>query len=205
MTEDFMAIKFTKNELKRIIFPVNPVICRSCHKPRINKKLSVENFSQQHQAKICTVGKYHGKYNQNNEQNIVPNNVQNNGQNNPQNIAPNNAQLEIHHVEDVNVAHNIVPNFQQGANANIQNNQLNAQNFVTREEFTEFKNEFTEFKNEFAGFKNEFAGFKNEFAGFKESINVRFDRLERSIQALGGRNLNNEERKRKKEKKKKMR
>ena len=164
MTEDFMAIKFTKNELKRIIFPVNPVICRSCHKPRINKKLSVEHFSQQHQAKICTVGKYHGKYNQNNEQNIVPNNVQNNGQNNPQNIAPNNAQLEIHHVEDVNVAHNIVPNFQQGANANIQNNQLNAQNFVTREEFTEFKNEF----------------------------NKRFDRLERSIQALGGGNLNNE-------------
>ena len=164
MTEDFMAIKFTKNELKRIIFPVNPVICRSCHKPRINKKLSVENFSQQHQAKICTVGKYHGKYNQNNEQNIVPNNVQNNGQNNPQNIAPNNAQLEIHHVEDVNVAHNIVPNFQQGANANIQNNQLNAQNFVTREEFTEFKNEF----------------------------NKRFDLLERSIQALGGGNLNNE-------------
>ena len=164
MTEDFMAIKFTKNELKRIIFPVNPVICRSCHKPRINKKLSVEHFSQQHQAKICTVGKYHGQYNQNNEQNIVPNNVQNNGQNNPQNIAPNNAQLEIHHVEDVNVAHNIVPNFQQGANANIQNNQLNAQNFVTREEFTEFKNEF----------------------------NKRFDRLERSIQALGGGNLNNE-------------
>ena len=163
-----MEIEFTDDELKRIIFPENPVICRSCHKPRINKKLSVEHFSQQHQAKICTVGNYHGKYNQNNEQNIVPNNVQNNGQNNPQNIAPNNAQLEIHHVEDVNVAHNIVPNFQQGANANIQNNQLNAQNFVTREEFTEFKNEFAEFKG---------------------SINKRFDRLERSIQALGWRKL----------------
>ena len=118
------------------------------------------------QAKICTVGKFHGPYHQNNGQNIVPNNAQNNGQNNPQNIAPNNAPFEIHHVEDVNVAHNIVPNFQP-----------NAQNYVTRD----------------------------EFAGFKESINCRFDRLERSIQALGGRNLNNEERKRKKEKKKKMR
>ena len=140
------------------------------------------------QAKICTVGKFHGPYHQNNGQNIVPNKAQNNGPNNPQNIVHNNAQFEI------------------------QNHPPNAQNYVTRDEFAGFKNEFAGFKNEFAGFKNEFAGFKNEFAGFKnefagfkESINVRFDRLERSIQALGGRNLNNEERKRKKEKKKKMR
>ena len=127
------------------------------------------------QAKICTVGKFHGPYHQNNGQNIVPNNAKNNGQNNPQNIAHNNAQFEIH---------DIGPNFNQGANANIQNHPPNAQNYVTRDEFDELK---------------------NEFAGFKESINGRFDRLERSIQALGGRNLNNEERKKKKEKKKKMR
>ena len=114
-------------------------------------------------------------YHLNNEQNIVPNNAQNNGQNNPQNIVHNNTQFEIH---------DIGPNFNQGANANIQNHPPNAQNYVTRDEFDELK---------------------NEFAGFKESINCRFDRLERSIQALGGRNLNNEERKRKKEKKKKMR
>ena len=112
------------------------------------------------QAKICTVGKFHGPYHQNNGQNIVPNNAKNNGQNNPQNIAHNNAQFEI------------------------QNHLPNAQNYVTRDEFDELK---------------------NEFAGFKESINGRFDRLERSIQALGGRNLNNEERTKKKEKKKKMR
>ena len=139
--EEFLDTGFNRGELNRIFFPENPVICRSCHKPRIN---------------------------------IVPNNAKNNGQNNPQNIVHNNAQFEI------------------------QNHPPNAQNYVTRDEFAGFKNEF-------AGFKNEFAGFKNEFAGFKESINVRFDRLERSIQALGGRNLNNEERKRKKEKKKKMR
>ena len=102
-------------------------------------------------------------YHLNNEQNIVPNNAQNNGQNNPQNIVHNNAQFEIH---------DIGPNFNQGANANIQNHLPNAQNYVTRDEFDELK---------------------NEFAGFKESINRRFDRLERSIQALGGRNLNNEE------------
>ena len=154
MTEEFLRIKLSKDELKRIIFPENPVICRSCLKPRINKRLSVENFSEEHQAKICTVGKFHGPYNQNNGQNIVP----------------NNAQLEIHHVEDVNVVHNIDPNFHQRANANIQNNQLNAQNYVTRNEFVEFKNEFVE---------------------FKESINDRFDRLERSIQALVGRNFKN--------------
>ena len=125
--EEFLDTGFNRGELKLIFFPENPVICRSCHKPRIN---------------------------------IVPNNAKNNGQNNPQNIVHNNAQFEI------------------------QNQAPNSQNYVTRDEF---------------------AGFKNEFAGFKESINCRFDRLERSIQALGGRNLNNEERKRKKEKKKKMR
>ena len=90
----------------------------------------------------------------------------------------------------LNNEQNIVPNNAQNNGQNnpqnivhnnaqfeIQNHPPNAQNYVTRD----------------------------EFAGFKESINVRFDRLERSIQALGGRNLNNEERKRKKEKKKKMR
>ena len=118
--EEFLDTGFKRGELKSIFFPENPVICSSCHKPRIN---------------------------------IVPNNAKNNGQNNPQNIVHNNAQFEI------------------------QNHPPNAQNYVTRD----------------------------EFAGFKESINCRFDRLERSIQALGGRNLNNEERKRKKEKKKKMR
>ena len=118
--EEFLDTGFNRGELKSIFFPENPVICRSCHKPRIN---------------------------------IFPNNAKNNGQNNPQNIVHNNAQFEI------------------------QNHPPNAQNYITRD----------------------------EFAGFKESINCRFDRLERSIQALGGRNLNNEERKRKKEKKKKMR
>ena len=42
--------------------------------------------------------------------------MQNNGQNNPQNIDPNNAQYEIHHVEDVNVDHNIGHNFHQEVN-----------------------------------------------------------------------------------------
>ena len=139
--EEFLDTGFNRGELKHIFFPENPVICRSCHKPRIN---------------------------------IVPNNAKNNGQNNPQNIVHNNAQFEIH---------DIGPNFNQGANANIQNHLPNAQNYVTRDEFDELKNEFAE---------------------FKESINGRFDRLERSIQALGGRNVNNEERKRKKEKKTKM-
>ena len=32
--------------------------------------------------------------------------------------------------------------------------------------------------------RNEFFGFKNDFTEFKESINDRFDRLERSIWAL---------------------
>ena len=72
--------------------------------------------------------------------------MQNNGQNNPQNIDPNNAQYEIHHVEDVHIVHNIGPNFHQGVNESMENNLPNAQNYVNRNEFFEFKNEFAEFK-----------------------------------------------------------
>ena len=120
--EEFLDIQFTRNELRNIIFPEKIVTCRSCHKPRINKKLSVAHFSEEHRAKICTVGGYH--------LHIVHNNIQNNVQNNPQNIAPNNAKYEIHHV-----ANNIVPI-----------NPPNAQDYVTRNEFIQFKNEFAEFK-----------------------------------------------------------
>ncbi len=56
--EEFLNIESTRNELKNIIFPENPVTCRSCHKPRINKKLNVAHFSQD------------------NPQNIAPNNEQ---------------------------------------------------------------------------------------------------------------------------------
>ena len=81
--EEFLDIEFTRDELRNIIFPEKPVTCRSYHKPRINKKLSVAHFSEEHRAKICTVGSYHPH--------IVHNNIQNNVQNNPQNIVPNNA------------------------------------------------------------------------------------------------------------------
>ena len=60
--EEFLDTGFNRGELKRIFFPENPVICRSCHKPRINKKLNAAHLSQQHQGKICTVGKFHGPY-----------------------------------------------------------------------------------------------------------------------------------------------
>ena len=152
---EFLNIDFSRDELKSIFSPENPVSFRSCHKPRINKKLNVAHFSQQHQVKIYTVGKFHPYH-------------QNNGQDN----APDDAQYETHHVEDVHVVHNIGPNFNQGVNEYIHNNLTNAQNYVTREEFIEFK----------------------------ELINDRFDRLERSIQALGERNFNNEERKKRKRK-----
>ena len=147
--EEFLDIQFTRDELRNIIFPEKIVTCRSCHKPRINKKLSVAHFSEEHRAKICTVGSHHPH--------IVHNNIQNNVQNNPQNIAPNNAPFEIQNVENVHVVHNIGPNIPP-----------NAQDYVTR---------------------NEFIQFKNEFAEFKRTTN---NQLERIIQALGGRNLNNE-------------
>ena len=90
----------------------------------------------------------------------------------------------------LNNEQNIVPN-------NAQNNgQNNPQNIVHNNALFEKQNHPSNAQNYVT---------RDEFAGFKESINGRFDRLERRIQALGGRNLNNEERKRKKEKKKKMR
>ena len=161
--EEFLDIQFTRDELRNIIFPENPVTCRSCHKPRINKKLSIANLSQEHRAKICTVGSFHPH--------IVLNNIQNNVQNNPQNIAPNNAPFEIQNVENVHVVDNIGPNIPP-----------NAQDYVTR-------NEFIQLKNEFVQFKNGFVQFKNGFAEFKRSNN---NQLERIVHALGGRNLNNE-------------
>ena len=65
---------------------------------------------------------------QNNGQNIAHNNIQNNVQNNPQNIVPNNAPFEIQNVENVHVVHNIGPN-----------NLPNDQDYVTRNEFVQFK------------------------------------------------------------------
>ena len=156
--EEFLNIESTRNELKNIIFPENPVTCRSCHKPRINKKLNVAHFSQD----------------------------------NPQNIAPNNEQYEMHHVEDIHVVHNIGPNFPQGVNANIHNNPPNEQNYVTRNEFVEFKrsinSRFDRIERRFDQFEQRFDRFEQRF----DRLERKFDRLERSIQALGGRNLNNE-------------
>ena len=156
MVDEFMNIEFTEEELRNIIFPENIVTCRSCRKPRINKRLSVDNFSQEHQDRICTVGRYHGPHNQyiqqinaqnnaqinnvqNNIQNIAPINAQNNIQDNIPNIVPDNDQNEIQHAEDIHVDPNIVPMIPQRVNENVHDNHSIVQNYVTQNEFNNFK------------------------------------------------------------------
>ena len=51
--EEFLDIEFTRDELRNIIFPEKPVTCRSCHKPRIYKKLSVANFPKNIEQKYA--------------------------------------------------------------------------------------------------------------------------------------------------------
>ena len=92
----------------------------------------MNNFSKEHQNKICTVGKYHGRYNQNNI-----------AQNNAQNIIPENFQNEIPNAEDVHIEPDIVPNSHQEVDENMHDNQHNDQNYVTREELIEFKESIT--------------------------------------------------------------
>ena len=200
MVETFMNIEFTREELRNIIFPENPVICRSCRKPRINKRLNVNDFSQEHQNRICTVGKYHGRNNQNIAQNNAQNNVVNNQQNialnNVQNIVPENFQNEIPNAEDVHIEPGIVPNSHQEVDENMHDNQHNDQNYVTREEFIEFKESVN---SQFQLINSRLQSVNSQY----KSVNEQLSQIKQSIEKLGGRNFNKERQREKKEKKEK--
>ena len=192
MVDEFMNIEFTEEELRNIIFPENIVTCRSCRKPRINKRLSVDNFSQEHQDRICTVGRYHGPHNQyiqqinaqnnaqinnvqNNIQNIAPINAQNNIQDNIPNIVPDNAQNEIQHAEDILVDPNIVPMIPQRVNENVHDNHSIVQNYVTQNEFNNFKdsvnNQFQLVKDQLLQINKSIQDLKGEMKNVNERVN----------------------------------
>ena len=192
MVDEFMNIEFTEEELRNIIFPENIVTCRSCRKPRINKRLSVDNFSQEHQDRICTVGRYHGPHNQhiqqinaqnnaqinnvqNNIQNIAPINAQNNIQDNIPNIVPDNAQNEIQHAEDILVDPNIVPMIPQRVNENVHDNHSIVQNYVTQNEFNNFKdsvnNQFQLVKEQLEQINKGIQDLKGEMKNVNERVN----------------------------------
>ena len=206
MVDEFMNIEFTEEELRNIIFPENIVTCRSCRKPRINKRLSVDNFSQEHQDKICTVGRYHGPHNQyiqqinaqnnaqinnvqNNIQNIAPINAQNNIQDNIPNIVPDNAQNEIQHSEDIHVDPNIVPMIPQRVNENVHDNHSIVQNYVTQNEFNNFKdsvnNQFQLVKDQLLQINKSIQDLKGEMKNDFKAINERVNNIENRIGIRG--------------------
>ena len=206
MVDEFMNIEFTEEELRNIIFPENIVTCRSCRKPRINKRLSVDNFSQEHQDRICTVGRYHGPHNQyiqqinaqnnaqinnvqNNIQNIAPINAQNNIQDNIPNIVPDNAQNEIQNAEDIHVDPNIVPMIPQRVNENVHDNHSIVQNYVTQNEFNNFKdsvnNQFQLVKEQLQQINKGIQDLKGEMKNDFKAINERVDNIENRIGIRG--------------------
>ena len=206
MVDEFMNIEFTEEELRNIIFPENIVTCRSCRKPRINKRLSVDNFSQEHQDRICTVGRYHGPHNQyiqqinaqnnaqinnvqNNIQNIAPINAQNNIQDNIPNIVPDNAQNEIQNAEDIHVDPNIVPMIPQRVNENVHDNHSIVQNYVTQNEFNNFKdsvnNQFQLVKEQLLQINKGIQDLKGEMKNDFKAINERVDNIENRIGIRG--------------------
>ena len=202
MVDEFMNIEFTEEELRNIIFPENIVTCRSCRKPRINKRLSVDNFSQEHQDRICTVGRYHGPHNQhiqqinaqnnaqinnvqNNIQNIAPINAQNNIQDNIPNIVPDNAQNEIQHAEDILVDPNIVPMIPQRVNENVHDNHSIVQNYVTQNEFNNFKDSVN---NQFQLVKEQLEQINKgiqDLTGEMKNVNERVNNIENRIGIRG--------------------
>jgi hypothetical protein len=206
MVDEFMNIEFTEEELRNIIFPENIVTCRSCRKPRINKRLSVDNFSQEHQDRICTVGRYHGPHNQyiqqinaqnnaqinnvqNNIQNIAPINAQNNIQDNIPNIVPDNAQNEIQNAEDIHVDPNIVPMIPQRVNENVHDNHSIVQNYVTQNEFNNFKdsvnNQFQLVKEQLQQINKGIEDLKGEMKNDFKAINERVNNIENRIGIRG--------------------
>ena len=60
MVDRFTQTRFYTQEKRNIFFPPNPVICRTCHKPRVKHRLDLNDFSALHQNMICMSGRPHG-------------------------------------------------------------------------------------------------------------------------------------------------
>ena len=60
MVDAFCNSHFSYQEKRDLFFPEKPVICRTCHHPRVKKKIDLGDFSANHQNMICMFGGPHG-------------------------------------------------------------------------------------------------------------------------------------------------
>ena len=49
MVDEFCNSRFSFREKRDIFFPDHPVVCRTCHKPRVKRLINWEDFSLHHQ------------------------------------------------------------------------------------------------------------------------------------------------------------
>ena len=60
MVDEFCGSRFSFREKREIFFPDHPIVCRTCHKPRVKRLINLEDFSVRHQKLICMFGLPHG-------------------------------------------------------------------------------------------------------------------------------------------------
>ena len=94
--------KYTSDEKKKIFLSDNGRKCQTCHKLKINKKLSPFGFSAKHQEFICFCHTQprRGSSSENNNE-VINNNLQNNDNNN--NIEANQNNLQNINEDDINM------------------------------------------------------------------------------------------------------
>ena len=56
MVDAFCNSHFSYQEKRDLFFPEKPVICRTCHHPRVKKKINLGDFSANLQNMICMLG-----------------------------------------------------------------------------------------------------------------------------------------------------
>ena len=56
MVDAFCNSHFSYQEKRDLFFPEKPVICRTCHHPRVKKKINLGDFSANLQNMICMFG-----------------------------------------------------------------------------------------------------------------------------------------------------
>ena len=61
MVDEFCNSRFSFREKRDIFFPDHPVVCRTCHKPRVKRLINLNDFSLHHQGLICMFGRPHGR------------------------------------------------------------------------------------------------------------------------------------------------
>jgi len=85
---NFTSIRLSRTEMEDIFIPERRPVCQTCHKVRIKKKISPDDFEVEHQNLICSCDNHPNIHNNNDDQNI--NHEQNNNHDNENNNIDNN-------------------------------------------------------------------------------------------------------------------